>query len=57
MIKTGCEDLDNLIEGYKEEITLIYGGAATGKTTLVKLAALKQTLSGKKVVYIEKLIT
>lgn len=53
MIKTGCEDLDKLIEGYKEEVTLIYGPAASGKTTLAKLAVLKQTLSGKKVVYID----
>lgn len=53
MIKTGCVDLDNLIEGYKEEITIIYGPAATGKTTLAKLAALKQTMAGKKVVYVD----
>ncbi len=53
MIKTGCEDLDRLIGGYKKEITLIYGPAGTGKTTLAKLATLKQTLSGKKVVYID----
>lgn len=53
MIKTGCEDLDKLIDGYKEEITIIYGPAATGKTTLAKLATLKQALSGKKVVYID----
>lgn len=53
MIKTGCEDLDKLIEGYKEEVTLIYGPAASGKTTLAKLATLKQTLAGKKVVYVD----
>ena len=53
MIKTGCEDLDKLIEGYKEEITIIYGPAASGKTTLAKLATLKQTMAGNKVVYID----
>jgi len=53
MISTGCKDLDNLIEGYKEELTLIYGPSASGKTTLAIQAAIKQAEKGKKVLYID----
>jgi DNA repair protein RadB len=52
MTSTGNKDLDELIEGYKEEITLIYGPPASGKTTLAMLAALKQA-EQKKVVYLD----
>ncbi len=50
-MKTGCKDLDNLIE-YKD-ITMIYGEAATGKTTLAKLAAIEQAKNNKKVIFID----
>ncbi len=49
MIKSGCE----LFENYDNEIVCIYGGASTGKTTLVKLAAIKQAKNDKKVIYID----
>tara|TARA_Y100000034_G_scaffold107240_1_gene136610 strand:- start:128 stop:739 length:612 start_codon:yes stop_codon:yes gene_type:complete len=51
MIKTGCF-LDGFIDGYKEEITSIYGKAATGKTTLAKLASIEAAKQGK-VVFID----
>ncbi len=53
MIETGSKELDELIEGYKEEITLIYGPAGTGKTTLAIIAALKQAEKNKKIVYLD----
>jgi len=53
MIKTGSKLLDDFIEGYKNEITLIYGPAASGKTTLAKLAAIAQAKEGKKVLFID----
>lgn len=53
MIKTGCNDLDNLIQGYKNEITLIYGPAGSGKTTLAKLAAISMAKKNGKVVFLD----
>lgn len=53
MISTGCNSLDELLQGYKEELTLIYGPAASGKTTLAIQAAIKQAEKGKKVLYID----
>lgn len=53
MISTGCKDLDDFLEGYKEEVTLIYGPSASGKTTLAIQAAIKQAEAGKKVLYID----
>lgn len=53
MISTGCKGLDEFLQGYKEELTLIYGPSASGKTTLAIQAAIKQAEEGKKVLYID----
>ena len=53
MIKTGSIDLDIFIEGYKEELNLIYGPPGSGKTTLCKLAAIELLKQNKKVIYID----
>lgn len=54
MIKTGSKDLDEFLQGYKKGIiTMIYGPAATGKTTLAKLAAIELAKEGKKSIYID----
>jgi len=53
MISTGIKELDNLIEGYKEELNLIYGLPGSGKTTLCKLAAIELLKQNKKIIYID----
>lgn len=53
MASTGNNDVDGTIGGYNEEITLIYGPPASGKTTLAMMAALKQSEEKKKVVYMD----
>ena len=53
MIKTGSQELDHLLEGYKEEISYIYGTPGSGKTTLCKLAAIQLLRQNKKVIYID----
>lgn len=53
MIKTGSEELNNLIEGYKEELNLIYGPPGSGKTTLCKLACINLLNQNKKVIYLD----
>lgn len=53
MIETGLKELDNLIQGYKDELNLIYGVPGSGKTTLCKLAAINLLKRKKKVVYID----
>ena len=53
VITTGNKDIDNVIDGYGKEISLIYGPGASGKTTLVKLAAMGQLKLGKKVVFVD----
>jgi len=53
MASTGNKDIDELIGGYDEEITLIYGPPASGKTTLAMMTALKQSEEKKKVAYLD----
>ena len=51
-MKTGIKDLDGIFQ-YGNEITMIYGQAATGKTTLGKLVAIEQAKNGNKVIFID----
>jgi DNA repair protein RadB len=52
-IPTGSNCFDEFLDGgYSSNITTIYGGAATGKTTLVKLAAIEQ-LKNNKVIFLD----
>ncbi len=51
-MKTGSEHLDSIFQ-YDNGITMIYGEAASGKTTMAKLAAIEQVKNNKKVVYID----
>lgn len=51
-MKTGCEVLDELIGEYKNEITLIYGVAGSGKTTVAKIAAIEEA-KNNKVIFID----
>ena len=53
MIKTGSKVLDEFLKGYKQEISCIYGPAATGKTTMCLLAAVELAKNDKKVVFID----
>jgi len=53
MIKTDSELLSSVLEGNRKEICCVYGLPATGKTTLVKEAAILQSKEGGKVVYID----
>tara|TARA_Y100000310_G_scaffold159627_1_gene159287 strand:+ start:48979 stop:49614 length:636 start_codon:yes stop_codon:yes gene_type:complete len=50
---TGSKDLDEFLGGYGKHITIIYGKAATGKTTCCMLAALEQLKQNKKVLYLD----
>lgn len=53
MIKTGIKGLNQIIKGYKNEITMVYGGAATGKTTLCMMLALDLAKKGNKILFID----
>ena len=53
MISTGSKQLDELIGGYGREITIIYGPAASGKTTLGLMAAVGQLKKDKKIVFLD----
>ena len=53
MIKTGSEELNDIIEGYNNELSLIYGPPGSGKTTLCKLACSNVIKENKKVIYID----
>lgn len=51
----GCRDLDDMLDGGVESgcLTLLYGEAGTGKTTLCLLLARDVARQGKKVVYLD----
>ncbi|MEK6937019.1 MAG: AAA family ATPase [Nanoarchaeota archaeon] len=53
MIKTGSDNLDELIQGYNEEINYIYGPPGSGKTTLCVLASINLLKEKKKVIFID----
>ena len=54
-VPSGCSSLDKLLRGgfSRGEITLIYGEAATGKTTTVIQAATSAAKFGLKVLYVD----
>lgn len=54
-IPSGCRSLDKLLRGgfSRGEVTLIYGEAATGKTTIVIQAATSAARIGLKVIYVD----
>ncbi|MBI4154905.1 AAA family ATPase [Candidatus Woesearchaeota archaeon] len=52
-MKTGCLQLDELIQKANNEITLVYGPASSGKTTLAKLSAIQLLIENKKVLFID----
>jgi DNA repair protein RadB len=52
-MSSGCEVVDGLIKGYQPVINIIYGPAASGKTTLAMLAAIEQARKGKKIIFID----
>ena len=54
-IPFGCGSLDAMLEGGVEAgcVTLIYGEAGTGKTTLCLLLARDMAKTGKKVIYLD----
>jgi len=55
MIPTGCGSLDKLLNGglYSSEVTLVYGEAETGKTSLAIQCAVNATRLGFKVIFID----
>jgi len=53
MISSGDKGLDELISGYGNEISIIYGLAASGKTTLAILSTVGQLKRDKKVVFVD----
>ena len=46
MAKTGCDVMDKLVGSY-QGLTLVYGVASAGKTTLAKIAAIELSKEGK----------
>ncbi|MBU2639956.1 MAG: AAA family ATPase [Nanoarchaeota archaeon] len=53
MIQTDLKLLEDILKGNRKEICCVYGEPASGKTTLVKEAAIFQSKNGKKVVFID----
>jgi len=53
-ISSGSEVIDNLLDGgYDKIVTIIYGPAASGKTTLAMLAAIQQAKQGGKSIFVD----
>lgn len=52
MLRTGSPYLDRFFN-YKNELSIIYGKAGTGKTTLVKLAMIEQGKKGCRTIFID----
>ncbi|HLC58817.1 MAG TPA: AAA family ATPase [Candidatus Nanoarchaeia archaeon] len=52
MVLTGSQELDKFLKEYKN-VTLIYGPAGSGKSTLCLLAAIEQALNNKKVLFLD----
>lgn len=53
MIKPEPDKLKEFLGDYKQEITCIYGPAATGKTTMGLLATVELAKKGKKVIFLD----
>ncbi len=51
-MNTGCKDLDKIFS-YKNEVVMIYGEPASGKTTFAKLAAIDFAKNNRKVIFID----
>ncbi len=52
MISTRINELNNIIEDYKG-ITILYGAAATGKTTICLIATISELIKGNKVIFLD----
>jgi DNA repair protein RadB len=54
-IPTGCGTIDKILEGgiSRESISLIYGEAETGKTTLAMQCAINCTMQGYKTLFVD----
>ncbi len=53
MISSGSRELDESISGYGKEVTIIYGPAASGKTTLCVVCLSELLKKDKKVVFVD----
>ena len=53
MISSGSKELDNFLDGYGREITLVYGPAASGKTTLCLICLCSMLRNDKKIVFLD----
>jgi len=55
MIPTGCGSLDKLLNGglHQSEVTLVYGEAETGKTSLAIQCAVNATRLGFKAIFVD----
>jgi len=54
-VSTGIQCIDSLLEGGFERgvVTMIYGGAGTGKTTTCMISSARLTEQGMKVIYVD----
>ena len=53
MISSGSKELDEFLDGYGKEISLIYGPAASGKTTLCLICLCSMLKNDKKIVFLD----